>query len=77
MIKEVDIHGMTELDALKYLERFLANLDPSVREVRVIHGYHSGSSLQEMVRNKNKLRSKKIYRRKITRNQGETILELY
>lgn len=74
---EVNIHDMTELEALKYLEKFLAKLDDNIKEVRVIHGYHGGNKLQEMVRNKNKLRSKKIYRRKLTKNQGETILELY
>lgn len=74
---DVDIHNMTELEAQKHLERFLAKLSNDVTEVRVIHGYHGGTALRDMVRNKNKLRSKKIYRRKMTMNQGETILELY
>lgn len=74
---DVDIHNMSELDALKHLERFISKVNNDVTEIRVIHGYHGGDSLQGMVRDRNKLRSKKIYRRKLTMNQGETILELY
>lgn len=74
---KVDIHGMTELEALKFLERTIASTSEQVKEICVIHGYHSGNSLKEMVRNRNKLRSKRIKRRKMTMNQGETILELY
>ena len=48
-----------------------------------IHGlteqmaYHGGNALKDMVRNPNKLRSKKIRKRKLSLNQGETILQLY
>lgn len=74
MTVEVDIHGMVEYDAIKYLEKTLASLNKDVREVIVIHGFNKGNVLKEMVRNPNKLRSKKIIRRKITMNQGQTIL---
>ncbi len=74
---EIDIHNMTELEAQKHLEKFIANCSKDITEIKVIHGYRSGTALKEMVRNKNKLRSKRIYRRKMTMNQGETILELY
>jgi len=77
MIKEINIHGMVESDALKELERFIVNCDETVKEILVIHGYRSGVVLKEMVRNQNKLRSKRIKKRKLTMNQGETILELY
>jgi len=77
MIREIDIHGMTELDAQKTLEKFIAGCSKEVTEIVVIHGYHSGDALKNMVRNSNKLRSKRIRRRKMTMNQGETILELY
>ena len=77
MNREIDIHGLTERDALKKLERFIAECSNDVEEIRVIHGYHSGDVLKEMVRNPRKLRSNKIRRRKLSMNQGETILELY
>lgn len=73
---EIDIHGLTEQEAIKTLEKFIVSCDKSVTEIVVIHGYHSGNALKDMVRNKNKLRSKRISRRKLTMNQGETILEL-
>ncbi len=74
---EIDIHGYVEYDAIKLLEKFIISCDSSVKEILVIHGYHSGNVLKEMVRDPNKLRSKRIRRRKPTMNQGETILELY
>ena len=74
MTIEVDIHGMVEYDAIKYLEKTLAGLNKDVSEVIVIHGYNKGNVLKEMVRNPHKLRSKKIIRRKLTMNQGQTIL---
>lgn len=74
---EIDIHGFVEYDALKILEKFIASCDSDVDEIVVIHGFHGGNVLKDMVRNKNKLRSKRIYKRKVSMNQGETILELY
>ena len=77
MIVEIDIHGLTEQVAIKTLEKFIVKCDKSVTEIVVIHGYHSGNKLKDMVRNSNRLRSNRIRRRKVTMNQGETILELY
>lgn len=77
MIVEIDIHGLTEQMAIKTLERFIVSCDKSISEIVVIHGYHSGNALKNMVRNPNKLRSNRIRRRKLSMNQGETILELY
>ena len=74
---EIDIHGYTEQDAVKLLERFIVSCSDDIKQILVIHGYHSGNVLKDMVRNSNKLRSKRIRRRKPTMNQGETILELY
>ncbi len=74
---EIDIHGYTEYDAIKILEKFIVSCDSSTKQILVIHGYRGGSVLKDMVRNSNKLRSKRIKRRKQTMNQGETILELY
>jgi len=77
MMRELDIHGYTESEAIKIIERELASLPNDVKSIRIIHGYHSGDSLKKMVQNPRKIRSKKIKRRKYTMNQGETILELY
>jgi len=77
MIVEIDIHGLTEQVAIKTLEKFIVSCDHSVTEIVVIHGFNSGNVLKDMVRNSNKLRSKRIRRRKISMNQGETILDLF
>ncbi|KFZ27449.1 MAG: Endonuclease MutS2 [Candidatus Izimaplasma bacterium HR2] len=74
---EIDIHGLTEQMAIKTLEKFIVSCDKSISEIVVIHGYHGGNALKDMVRNPNKLRSKKIRKRKLSLNQGETILQLY
>ncbi len=77
MQETIDIHGMSEFEAIKTLEKFIASLSDSVTEVVVIHGHNSGRILKDMLANPNKLRSKRIKRRRYTMNQGETILELY
>ena len=77
MEKTIDIHGFTVDEAKREIERIIAKLDKSVTELVVIHGYHGGNKLKELLRNPNGIRSRRIKRRKYTMNQGETILELY
>lgn len=74
---ELDVHGYTELEAKKIIERYIASLPKDIKEFRIIHGYHGGDSLRSLVRDNSKLRSKRIKRRKMTMNQGETIIELF
>ena len=76
-MRELDIHGMTEMEAKTTIERFIASCPKDIKEIVIIHGYHSGSVLKSLVRDKNKIRSKRIKRRKFTMNQGETIIELF
>ena len=73
---EIDIHGMTELEAKIAIEKYIVSLPKDAEEVRIIHGYHGGTALKELVRS-NKIRSKRIYKKKFTMNQGETIYILY
>lgn len=71
---EIDIHNMQRDEAKKYLEQFLSRANGNVKEVTVIHGYSSGTVLQQMVR-----KGLKHYRIKCkirTMNPGVTILEL-
>ena len=67
-----DIHGMTAADAKTALERCLSAADKSVAEIMVIHGYSGGQALANMVRNK--LKHKRIERKMLSMNQGETTL---
>lgn len=67
----VDIHEMSTLEARRYLERLIASCGSEVREIEIIHGYHSGRALLETVRSG--VRSKRIERRCVTMNPGVTI----
>jgi len=75
-MEEIDVHGMSVLEAKKTLERLIASLPSNVKELKVIHGYSSGNEIKKMVQDRNSLRSKKIMARKYTKNPGETILLL-
>lgn len=66
---EIDLHGQTVESARKMLTTTLKNLPADVREVNVVHGYHSGNALQNMVRN---YKNAKIERKFLGLNQGST-----
>lgn len=72
---EIDIHNMRYAEAKKYLEQFLSRSNGNLKEITVIHGYSSGTVLQQMVRKD--LKHRRIKRKIITMNPGTTILELY
>lgn len=71
---EIDIHNMKSDEAKVYLEKFLNSVNGSIKEVVIIHGYSSGTVLQQMVRNK--LKHKKIRSKMISLNPGITTLFL-
>lgn len=71
---EVDIHNMRREEAKRYLEHFLSSVNGSVKEVVVIHGYASGTVLQQMVR-KN-LKHYRIKQKILSLNPGITTLLL-
>ena len=73
----IDVHGMTIDIAKREIEKFIAACDPSVKQVVVVHGYHRGDALRQMIQSPNGIRSKRIKRKRMTMNQGETIFELY
>lgn len=67
---EIDLHGQTVESARKMLTTTLKNLPSDVREVTVVHGYHGGTALQNMVRC---YKNAKIERKFLGLNQGSTI----
>jgi len=71
---EIDIHNMKSDEAKEYLEKFMNTVNGSIKELIIIHGYTSGTVLQQMVRNK--LKHKKIKNKMISMNQGITTLFL-
>lgn len=48
-ILETDIHGMNVYQAKLKLDSLLKKADRSIYRIRVIHGYHSGTALKEMI----------------------------
>lgn len=73
MNKTVDIHGLTISEAKRKLEQIISSAPPK-SEITVIHGYHGGQALQNMVRKR--LKHKRIKQKILSMNFGETILIL-
>lgn len=67
---QIDLHGLTCAEAKRKLERAIMSLPPGTPELLVIHGYHGGSNLADMVR---RLRCRRVQRKLLTANPGETV----
>ncbi len=67
---KIDLHGQTRESAKKLLDSSMKNLSPDVREVEVVHGFHQGTALMELVR---KYKHPKIEKKILGMNQGSTI----
>jgi len=48
-IIELDLHGKTQYQAKIAIDAALRRADRSVHAVRIIHGYHGGTALRDMV----------------------------
>lgn len=73
-VEEIDIHGMTVNEAISELEYFMEYLSDDIREVVVVHGYHQGKRLLQMVRNE--FTHQRITRKLVSMNPGITIFLL-
>ncbi len=67
---ELDLHCQTVDSARKLLTDTLKKIPSDVHEIHVIHGYHGGTALRDMVRN---YRHHRIERKILGLNQGTTI----
>ncbi len=47
---EIDIHGMTQIQAMAAIDARLRRAKGDVYRIRIIHGYHSGTALRDMIR---------------------------
>ena len=76
-IIEVDIHGMTAWEAKNYIDKVLKKVDGSVYRIRVIHGFHGGTSLKSMLLDEYSFeRSEKVKKVQGGNNLGITELVL-
>lgn len=72
MITEIDIHGCSIWQAKQIIDDVLNKAPKEMMEVRVIHGYRGGNSLQAFMRKQ--YQHKRCTRKIVTLNAGETIL---
>lgn len=71
MFSSIDLHGYTKQEAKVQLDNYLNSLSKEHHEVTVIHGY-SSNILQTYIQKQYK--HKRIIRKILTLNKGETIL---
>ena len=45
----IDLHGMTQEQAIKVIDKALASAGPSVYQIQLIHGYNRGTGLRSMI----------------------------
>ncbi|MBQ7833119.1 MAG: Smr/MutS family protein [Lachnospiraceae bacterium] len=48
-IIELDLHNMTRAQAQNEIDRALADAGPSVYRIRLIHGFHGGTAIKNMI----------------------------
>lgn len=72
---DIDLHGMFQDEAIKVIDKALKAADISTYQIRLIHGYHCGTSLKNMIIDEYKY-DPKVLRIQPGDNQGVTILVL-
>lgn len=72
-IIEIDVHGMNQYQAKMKIQSVLKRLNSSVYIIRIIHGYHNGTILRDMLRREFRSHPK-IKRIELSLNQGITDL---
>ena len=75
----IDLHGLMRQDAMKRIDRVLASAGPFIYQLRLVHGYHRGTSLRSMIQDEYRYHEK-VLRIQPGDNPGVTILilkELY
>ena len=73
-IVKVDLHKMSCSEAIKYLDFLVETVPDAIKEIIVIHGYHRGTTLLNIVRNS--YNNKRIKNKYVSLNQGITSLIL-
>ncbi len=46
----IDLHGMTQEQAIKVIDKALADAGPATYQLQLVHGYHRGTNLRSMIR---------------------------
>ena len=72
---KIDLHGMTETEAIKVIDQALVKVSPSTYQIQLIHGFNRGTVLQKMIRDYYQY-DKKVKRIIPGENPGITVLVL-
>ncbi len=75
MEESIDLHGYTVDQAQYELLNKIKYADKTIWTIRVIHGYHGGTLIRDMVWRFKHPRIKKVIKGDL--NPGVTLLELY
>ncbi|MCD7809720.1 MAG: Smr/MutS family protein [Erysipelotrichaceae bacterium] len=70
---EIDVHGFTQSEAKTRIMQILNSADKNIYMIRIIHGYHHGTALRNMIR-KNFKKHPRLKRTEFGLNQGGTEL---
>ena len=70
----IDLHEMTVAEAAYYLEKELDTAPEYVKVVEVVHGFHKGRAILNMVRKE--FKHPRIERKYLSLNSGTTKFEL-
>ena len=46
---KIDLHGMTQDEAMRAIDRALAEAGPRTYQIQLIHGYRRGTALRDMI----------------------------
>ena len=71
----IDLHGQTQSAAMRTIDRALHDAGSGVYQVRLVHGYHRGTSLRSMIQDEYRYHEK-VLRIMPGDNPGITILVL-
>jgi DNA-nicking Smr family endonuclease len=46
---KIDLHGMTQDEAVKKIDQAIAKADPATYQLHLIHGFNHGTNLRSMI----------------------------
>ena len=72
---KVDLHGLRQEEAVRVIDRALAGAGPMTYHLQLIHGYHRGTSLRNMIQDEYRWHEK-VLRIMPGDNPGITVLVL-
>ncbi|MCR4895178.1 MAG: Smr/MutS family protein [Lachnospiraceae bacterium] len=72
---KIDLHGLNQEEAMKVIDRALANASSATYQIQLIHGFHRGTNLRNMIYDWYRY-DEKVKRIIPGENQGITILVL-